>query len=75
MYVEISGNTRQDLDIALRKFNLLVKKSELLDEVNNRLEYMKPSVRKIWKRKRAIIKKIRQERALAKKNRKLNNDF
>lgn len=72
MHIEVRGTTQKDLDVALRKFNTMIKKSEIMEELYHRKEYMKPSKKKQWKRKRAVVKKIRHTKALEKKNRKLN---
>lgn len=71
--VVVRGDDIKDVVNAITRFNRLVKKSEILEEVWNRQEYLKPSKKKKLKRERAVIKRIRQEKLEAKKNRNLNN--
>ena len=66
------GETQKDLQNALSRFNKAVKKAEIIEQVYDRREYLKPSRKKKLKRQRAIVKKIRQEKLDEKKNRKLN---
>ena len=66
------GETQKDLQNALSRFNKAVKKAEIIEQVYDRREYLKPSRKKKLKRQRAIVKKIRQEKLDAKRNRKLN---
>lgn len=71
--VVVRGDDIKDVVNAITRFNRLVKKSEILEEVWNRQEYLKPSKKKKLKRERAVIKRKRQEKVEAKKNRNLNN--
>ena len=66
------GETQKDLQNALSRFNKAVKKAEIIEQVYDRREYLKPSRKKKLKRERAIVKKIRQQKLDEKKNRKLN---
>ena len=66
------GETQKDLQNALSRFNKAVKKAEIIEQVYDRREYLKPSRKKKLKRERAIEKKIRQQKLDEKKNRKLN---
>lgn len=74
MHVIVTDTTPMALEKALRKFNTMVKKAEIMDEVFNRREYVKPSKKKKLKRERAVVKKIRQEKIEAKlrMNRKMD---
>lgn len=71
--VLVRGNDIKDVLNAITRFNRLVRKTEILEEVRNRQEYLKPSKKKKLKRQRAIIKRKQQERLEAKRNRNLNN--
>jgi ribosomal protein S21 len=66
------GESQKDLQNALSRFNKAVKKAEIIEQVYDRREYLKPSRKKKLKRERAIVKKIRQEKLDQKKNRNLN---
>lgn len=66
------GESQKDLQNALSRFNKAVKKAEIIEQVYDRREYLKPSRKKKLKRERAIVKKIRQQKLDEKKNRKLN---
>jgi len=66
------GETQKDLQNALSRFSKAVKKAEIIEQVYDRREYLKPSRKKKLKRERAIVKKIRQQKLDEKKNRKLN---
>jgi len=68
----VNGETQKDLQNALSRFNKAVKKAEIIEQVYDRREYLKPSKKKKLKREKAIIKKIRQQKLDEKKNRKLN---
>ena len=68
----MNGETQKDLQNALSRFNKAVKKAEIIEQVYDRREYLKPSKKKKLKREKAIIKKIRQQKLDEKKNRKLN---
>ena len=70
--IKVNGETQKDLQNALSRFNKAVKKAEIIEEVFNRREYLKPSKKKKLKREKAIVKKIRQQKLDEKKNRKLN---
>lgn len=70
--IKVIGESQKDLQNALSRFNKAVKKAEIIEQVFDRREYLKPSKKKKLKRERAIVKKIRQQRLDEKKNRKLN---
>ena len=70
--VKVMGDTQKDLQNALSRFNKAVKKAEIIEQVYDRREYLKPSKKKKLKREKAIVKKIRQQKLDEKKNRKLN---
>jgi len=74
MSIEVILTEKMSIDTALRKFRKLVKKEELIEQLYNRREYIKPSKKKKWKREQAVIKRKRQEKIDAKKN-KLNGDY
>ena len=62
MYVEVKGDSINDLERALRHFTKLVKKSDILNEVKNREFYVKRSKKKILKRQEALRRRIREEK-------------
>jgi len=51
-----------NLTKALRDFTRQVKNEGIIREVHQRKEYMKPSLKKRWKREEAVRKRIREER-------------
>jgi ribosomal protein S21 len=67
MYVEVKGDSINDLERALRHFTKLVKKSDILNEVKNREFYVKRSKKKILKRQEALRRRIREEKKQEKK--------
>ena len=75
MHVIVTDTTPMALEKALRKFNTMVKKAEIMDEVFNRREYVKPSKKKKLKRERAVVKKIRQEKIEAKRRMNRKTDI
>jgi len=58
-FVKVNGN---NLIKALRDFNRQVKNEGIIRECHLRREYMKPSVKKRWKREEAVKKRIREKR-------------
>jgi len=58
-YVKVNND---NLIKAIRDFTRQVKSEGILREVHNRKEYMKPSLKKRWKREEAVRKRIREER-------------
>lgn len=72
MYVKVTGNTEADLQRALRIFNKKVKEAGIIQEVYDRREYVKPSVKKKLKKEEAIRRRIRDDRK--EQNRKKYNN-
>jgi len=72
MYVKVTGNTEADLQRALRIFNKKVKEAGIIQEIYDRREYVKPSVKKKLKKEEAIRRRIRDDRK--EQNRKKYNN-
>jgi ribosomal protein S21 len=68
MYVKVD-NDKDGLTKALRIFGRMVKKAELIQEIRNREHYLKPSVKKAFKKKEAFRRRKREERREARQNR------
>lgn len=68
MYVKVD-NEKDGLTKALKIFNRMVKKAELIQEIRNRQHYLKPSVKKAFKRKEAFRRRKREEKREARQNR------
>lgn len=64
MYVKVNDG-KDDLQKALKVFNKMVKKSELIQELKNREHFLKPSKKRAFKRQEAFRRKKREERRLA----------
>jgi ribosomal protein S21 len=67
MYVEVKGDSINDLERALRHFSKLVKKADIVNEVKKREFYVKRSKKKILKRQEALRRRIREEKKQDKK--------
>lgn len=64
MYVKVNDG-KDDLNKALRIFNKMVKKSELIQELRNREHFLKPSKKRAFKRQEALRRRKREERRAA----------
>ena len=64
MYVKVNDG-KDDLNKALKQFNKMVKKSELIQELRNREHFLKPSKKRIFKRQEALRRRKREERRAA----------
>ena len=68
--------TVNDVNNALKKLNKMVKDSNLMQELERREVYLKPSLKKKHKRNEARKRRIRdQKKAEKKERRRLNRDF
>jgi ribosomal protein S21 len=67
LYVEVRGDSLNDLERALRQFSKIVKKAEIINEVKRREFYVKRSKKKILKRQEALRRRIREEKKVEKK--------
>lgn len=56
---------RDELGKALKVFNSMVKKSELIQELRKREFFLKPSKKRIVKRQEALRRRKRDEKRLA----------
>lgn len=56
---------KDELEKALKQFNKMVKKSELMRELKNREHFLKPSKKRKFKNQEAIRRRKREERRLA----------
>lgn len=72
--VYVNGHGDRDLQKAISQFNKKVKDAEIIKELRIRREYMKPSVKKKWKREESKKKEIRERKRSQKFNNK-NNKF
>lgn len=72
MYVKVTGNTEADLQRAIRIFNKKVKEAGIIQEVYDRREYVKPSLKKKLKKEEAIRRRVRDEKK--ERNRKKYNN-
>jgi len=72
MYVKVTGNTDADVQRAIRIFNKKVKEAGIIQEVYDRREYVKPSVKKKLKKEEAIRRRIREDKK--EQNRKKYNN-
>ena len=72
MYIEVRGDSVNDLERALRQFSKMVKRSEIINEVKRREFYVKKSKKAILKRQEALRRRIREEKKVEKKN---NNEW
>jgi ribosomal protein S21 len=68
MYVEVRGDSRDDLDRAIKAFSKMVKKNDIINEVKRREFYVTPSKKRILKRQESKRRKIRDERKSQKRN-------
>lgn len=68
MYVKVDNN-KGGLQAALRIFNRMVKKEELIQTIKNRRYYLKPSEAKAFKQKEAVRRRKREERRIARQKR------
>jgi len=73
MYVKVTGNTDADVQRAIRIFNKKVKEAGIIQEVYDRREYVKPSVKKKLKKEEAIRRRIREDKK-EQNRRKYNNN-
>jgi ribosomal protein S21 len=64
MYVKVNDG-KDELGKALKQFNKMVKKSELIQELRNREHFLKPSKKRIFKRQEALRRRKREERRAA----------
>ncbi len=71
-YVKVTGNTDADVQRAIRIFNKKVKDAGIIQEIYNRREYVKPSVKRKLKREEAIRRRIREDKK--EQNRKKYNN-
>jgi len=71
-YVKVTGNTDADIQRAIRIFNKKVKEAGIIQEVYDRREYVKPSVKKKLKKEEAIRRRIREDKK--EQNRKKYNN-
>jgi len=72
VYVKVTGNTDADIQRAIRIFNKKVKEAGIIQEVYDRREYVKPSVKKKLKKEEAIRRRIREDKK--EQNRKKYNN-
>tara|TARA_Y100000004_G_C8857108_1_gene387299 strand:+ start:325 stop:546 length:222 start_codon:yes stop_codon:yes gene_type:complete len=72
MYVKVTGNTDADVQRAIRIFNKKVKEAGIIQEIYNRREYVKPSVKRKLKKEQAIRRRIQEEKR--EQNRKKYNN-
>jgi ribosomal protein S21 len=68
MYVEVRGDSKDDLDRAIKVFSKMVKKNDIINEVKRREFYVTPSKKRILKRQESKRRKIRDERKSQKRN-------
>jgi len=73
MYVRVTGNTDADVQRAIRIFNKKVKEAGIIQEIYDRREYVKPSVKKKLKKEEAIRRRIREDKK-EQNRRKYNNN-
>jgi ribosomal protein S21 len=73
MYVKVTGNTDADVQRAIRIFNKKVKEAGIIQEIYDRREYVKPSVKKKLKKEAAIRRRIREDKK-EQNRRKYNNN-
>lgn len=71
MYVKVNEG-KDELGKALKIFNSMVKKSELVHELRRREFFLKPSKKKIAKRQEALRRRKRDEKRLA-RQKNINN--
>jgi len=67
MYIEVKGDSANDLERALRQFTRMVKKSEIMNELKKREFYVKRSRKKILKQEEAFRRRISDARKLEKR--------
>jgi ribosomal protein S21 len=67
MYVEVTGNTQQALQNALRKFTKQVKDSGIMEDLKKKEHYLKKSIRLKHKRNDALKQRIRDQKKLERK--------
>jgi ribosomal protein S21 len=68
MYITVD-NEKDGLTKALRIFNRMVKQAELMQEIRNRRYYLKPSERKVFKKKESFRRRKREEKRVERQNR------
>lgn len=61
---------KDELEKALKVFNGMVKKSELIQELRNREFFLKPSKKRAFKRQEALRRRKREEKRLARQRKK-----
>lgn len=64
MHVTVNEG-KDGLDKALKAFNSMVKKSEIIPELRRREFFLKPSKKRIAKRQEALRRRKREEKRLA----------
>jgi ribosomal protein S21 len=62
MYVEVRGNSPEDLDRALRQFSRKVKRADLMNEIRKRQYYLSKSQKRAVKDKESFKRSIRESR-------------
>jgi ribosomal protein S21 len=70
MEVKVNGETKQALEIALTKFNKMVKESGMMDTLRKKEHFVKKSIRLRDKRSNAAAQRIREQNKLKKNRRK-----
>jgi ribosomal protein S21 len=61
MYVKVNEG-KDELGKALKQFNKLVKKSELIQELRNRTHFLKPSKKRAFKQQEALRRRKRDQK-------------
>ena len=70
MEVKVNGDSKQALQIALTKFNKMVKESGMMDTLRKKEHFVKKSIRLRDKRSNAAAQRIREQNKLKKNRRK-----
>jgi ribosomal protein S21 len=68
MYVEVRGDSKDDLERAIKVFSKMVKKNDIINEVKKREFYVTPSKKRILKRQESKRRRIRDARKSQKRN-------
>lgn len=68
MYIEVKGDTQRDLERALQQFTKMVKRSEIMEDLNKHEFYLKRSKKLEKKRQDALRRRKREESKAQKKN-------
>jgi ribosomal protein S21 len=69
MEVTVNNEGKEELLKALKQFNSMVKKSELIQELRRREFFLKPSKKRIVKRQEALKRRKREQRKAARQKR------